>query len=295
MNQPAHVFTATAATFEQDVIQRSLQVPVLLQFWAEWCGPCKQLKPVLEKLARDYGGAFELALVDVDAEQQLAGALQIRSVPTVMLVKGGQLVDGFAQALPEGQLKAFLTQHGIEPDVKLAGIEGLEDAGTDAAAAPAVDPAAEVERLRAAVAAEPDKDDAKLDLAVALLRAGGSTDEARGLLDGLPANLATDDRARHAQARLGFAQQLEGSPPRDALEARVAADAADHEARHLLGLRLIVDGDAEAGLEQLITLLQADRDFSGGLPRKALIDAFTVIEDPVLVSRFRRRMSSILF
>lgn len=294
MNQPAHVFTATAATFEHDVIQRSLQVPVLLQFWAEWCGPCKQLKPVLEKLARDYGGAFELALVDVDAEQQLAGALQIRSVPTVMLVKGGQLVDGFAQALPEGQLKAFLAQHGIEPEVKLAGVEAAADLGADAPPAP-VDPAAEVARLRAAVAAEPGKDELKLDLAVALLRAGGSTDEARGLLDALPANLATDDRARHAQARLGFAQQLEGAAARPELEARLASDPADHAARHLLGLRLIVDGEAEAGLEQLIALLQADRNFAEGLPRKALIDAFTVIEDPALVSRFRRRMSSILF
>lgn len=295
MNQPAHVFTATAAGFERDVIQRSLQVPVLLQFWAEWCGPCKQLKPVLVKLARDYGGAFELALVDVDAEQELAGALQIRSVPTVMLVKGGQLVDGFAQALPEGQLKAFLAQHGIEPDVKLAGVEGLADAATEDAPAAPVDPAAEVARLRAEAAAAPEKDELKLELAVALLRAGGSTVEARALLDGLPANLATDDRARNAQARLGFAQTLEGAPGRRDLEARVAADAGDLDARHLLGLRLIVDGEAEAGLEQLIALLQADRDHSGGLPRKALIDAFTVIEDAALVSRFRRRMSSILF
>lgn len=295
MNQPSHVFTATAATFERDVIQRSLKVPVLLQFWAEWCGPCKQLKPVLEKLARDYGGAFELALVDVDAEQQLAAALQIRSVPTVMLVKDGQLVDGFAQALPEGQLKAFLAQHGVEPEVRIAGAEAVDaDVGTAVPEAP-VDPAAEVARLRAAVAAEPGKDELKLDLALALLRAGGSTDEARALLDGLPANLAADDRARNAQARLGFAQKLEGAPPRQALEARVAADPADHEARHLLGLRLIVDGESEAGLEQLIALLQADRDYSEGLPRKALIDAFTVIEDPALVGRFRRRMSSILF
>lgn len=295
MNQPAHVFTATAAGFEREVIHRSLQVPVLLQFWAEWCGPCKQLKPVLEKMAREYGGAFELALVDVDAEQQLAGALQIRSVPTVMLVKGGQLVDGFAQALPEGQLKAFLSQHGIEPAVKLAGIEGHDDADTGMAAAAPVDPAAEVERLRAAVAAEPGKDELKLDLAVALLRAGGSSEEARGLLDALPANLATDDRARSAQARLGFAQQLEGAPSRAALQARVDADAGDHAARHLLGLRLIVDGEAEAGFEHLIALLQADRNYADGLPRKALIDAFTVVEDAALVGRFRRRMSSILF
>ncbi|MGY6517665.1 MAG: tetratricopeptide repeat protein [Lysobacteraceae bacterium] len=295
MDQPSHVFDATAQTFEREVIQRSLQVPVLVQFWAEWCGPCKAIKPVLEKLAGAYGGAFELARVDVDAEQQLAAALQIRSVPTVMLVKGGQLVDGFAQALPEGQLKAFLAQHGIEPEVKLAGIDS--DAGDDGseAQAPPPDPAAEVARLRQALAAEPGRDELKLDLALALLRAGEGVQEAERLLEGLPANLATDDRARSAQARLGFARQLDGGASRSELESRLAGDPADHDARHRLGLRLIVDGEAEAGLEQLIALLQADRDWNEGTPRKALIDAFTVIEDAALVSRYRRRMSSILF
>lgn len=295
MDQPSHVFDATAQTFEREVIQRSLQVPVLVQFWAEWCGPCKAIKPVLEKLAGAYGGAFELARVDVDAEQQLAAALQIRSVPTVMLVKGGQLVDGFAQALPEGQLKAFLAQHGIEPEVKLAGIDS--DAGDDGSEtqAPPPDPAAEVARLRQALAAEPGRDELKLDLALALLRAGEGVQEAERLLEGLPANLATDDRARSAQARLGFARQLDGGASRSELESRLAGDPADHDARHRLGLRLIVDGEAEAGLEQLIALLQADRDWNEGAPRKALIDAFTVIEDAALVSRYRRRMSSILF
>jgi putative thioredoxin len=292
MTPPAHVFEATAATFERDVIQRSLSVPVLIQFWAEWCAPCKQLKPVLEKLAGAYGGAFELALVDVDAEQQLAGALQIRSVPTVMLVKDGQLADGFAQALPEGQLKAFLTQHGIEPVVKIA---GAGDAPEAEPAEHTPDPAAEVARLRALVDSEPDRDEHRLDLALALLRAGGDCDEAERLLAGLPANLAVDDRARSAQAHLGFARQLQGGPSRGELESRLARDPGDHQARHLLGLRLIVDGEPEAGLEQLIALLQADRDFADGLPRKALIDAFTVIGDAALFGRFRRRMASILF
>ena len=135
-----HVFDATAASFEANVIHASLETPVLVDFWATWCGPCKTLGPILEKLASEYGGAFRLAKIDVDKEQQLAAAFQIRSVPTVMLVKGGQLVDGFPGALPEGELRQFLASHGIEPAAH------AEDA--DAAPAPPADPHAEVLRLR---------------------------------------------------------------------------------------------------------------------------------------------------
>jgi putative thioredoxin len=283
-----HVFDATTDSFEAEVIQRSLQVPVLIDFWATWCGPCKTLGPILEKLAAEYHGAFELAKVDVDKEQQLAGAFQIRSVPTVILVKDGQLVDGFPGALPEGQLREFLKHHGIEP--------AAADAGADAAAAePAapVDPHAEVMRLRKAVEAAPDDDALKLDLALALLATGGAH-EAEKLLDALPANLATDDRAVKARARLGFAALLADAPPREVLEAAVAADPADLRARHLLGVRGIVSGDAEGGLEQFLEMLRRDRNFEDGLPRKALIDAFRVVEDEDLVGRYRRRMSSLL-
>ena len=101
MTETTYVFDATTATFEAEVLQKSLQTPVLVDFWATWCGPCKTLGPMLEKLAAEYNGAFELAKVDVDKEQQIAAAFQIRSVPTVFLVKGGQLVDGFPGAIPE--------------------------------------------------------------------------------------------------------------------------------------------------------------------------------------------------
>jgi putative thioredoxin len=284
----AHVFDATTDGFEADVLQRSLTTPVLVDFWAEWCEPCKTLGPILDKLADDFHGAFVLAKVDTEAEPEIAAAFQIRSIPTVFLVKDGQIVDGFQGALPEGQVREFLKHHGIEPAAAPA------EAESEAPAAPPVDPHAEVMRLRKAVEAEPDKDEHKLDLALALLQTGGAT-EAERLLDALPANLSTDDRAVRARARLGFAALLKDAPPPATLEAAIAADPDDLRARHLLGAHRLVSGDAEPGLEQFLEMLRRQRDFEDGLPRKALIDAFRVVEDEDLVGRYRRKMSSLLF
>jgi putative thioredoxin len=289
MSAPApHVFDATAQNFEADVLQRSLQTPVLLDFWAEWCAPCKTLGPVLEKFAADYGGAFVLAKVDVEAEQELGAAFQIRSIPTVVLVKDGQLVDGFQGALPEGQLREFFKHHGIEP---LAAAE--TDTETETTAAVAIDPQADIARLREEIAAAPDKDELKLELVLALLQTGDAG-EAERLLDGLPANLATDDRAVRARARLGFAALLKDAPTADALQAAVDADPTDLGARHLLGVHHIVAGRSQDGLEAFLEMLRRDRGYEDGLPRKALIDAFRVIEDEDLVGQYRRKMSSLL-
>ena len=283
----AHVFDATTAGFETDVLQKSLQVPVLVDFWAEWCGPCKSLGPILEKLADDFHGAFLLAKVDTEAEPQIASAFQIRSIPTVFLVQGGQIVDGFQGALPEGQVREFLKHHGIEPAAPAA-----DEAPIDVAAP--VDPHAEVQRLRKAIEGEPDKAELKLDLALALLQTGGAR-EAETLLDALPANLSTDDRAVKARARLGFAALLDNAPPAEVLDAAIAANPADLRARHLLGAQRLVAGRNEEALEQFIEMLRSDRNFEDGLPRKTLIDAFRVIDDAELVSRYRRRMSALLF
>src|SRR6476619_7497586 len=247
-----HVFDATAANFDADVLRKSLETPVLVDFWAEWCGPCKQLGPVLEKLAGEYNGAFRLAKVDVDAEQQLGAAFQIRSIPTVMLVKDGQLVDGFPGALPEGQLREFLKHHGIEP------AEPPAEASAEVADETPPDPHAEVLRLRKAVEAAPEQDSLKLDLALALL-ATGHAHESEQLLDALPANLSTDDRAIRARARLEFGALLQDAPPAQVLEAAVAANPDDLRARHLLGVQQIVAGDPEAGLTQFLEMLRRNR------------------------------------
>lgn len=288
MSAAAHVIDVTTARFQDDVLQASLQRPVLVDFWATWCGPCKTLGPILEKLAAEYNGAFTLAKVDVDAEQQLAGYFGIRSVPTIILIKDGQPVDGFPGALPEGQLRQFLAQHGIEP-LPADADESAADAET-----PALDPHAQLAALRQSIAAEPARDDLKLDLALALSRVG-EVDEATRLLDALPANLAADDRAKRARASLGFAALLKDAPARAELERRLAADEGDLRARHLLGAHLFVEGEQDAALEHWLDLLRRDRNFDEGLPRRTLIDAFLSIDDDDLVGRYRRKMASLLF
>ena len=287
MSDKAHVFDATTDTFEAEVLQKSMQTPVLVDFWAPWCGPCKTLGPVLEKLAGEFNGAFELAKVDVDQEQEVAAAFQIRSVPTVFLVKGGQIVDGFPGAVPEGQLREFLKQHGIEP-------AAAANEEPEVAELAPLDPHAEVQARRQAVEAEPDRPELQLDLALALLRTGAAA-EAETLLDGLPVNLSTDERAVSARARLQFIALLKDAPPPPVLEAAVAANPDDLYARHLLGVHQLMSGQAEAGLDQLLEMLRRDRSYQDGLPRKAMIDAFRVVEDEALVGQYRRRMSSLLF
>lgn len=157
-----------------------------------------------------------------------------------------------------------------------------------------LDPQDQAAALREAIAAEPDKDELKLDLALALLKTG-DTAEAEQLIDALPANLATDDRAVRAKARLSFANVLKDAPDADALQAAVAANGADLRERHLLGVRHLLDGNDETALEQFLEMLRQDRAFDDNLPRRSLIDAFRVIEDEDLVGRYRRKMSSLVF
>lgn len=282
-------FDASTERFEIDVLARSREVPILIDFWAEWCAPCRQLKPILEKVVAEYGGRVLLAKVDTDKEAQVAALFGIRSLPTVVLLKDGQPVDGFMGAQPESAVREFLAQHlGLAAnDLDGEFAEMPQDQAFEA-------PEHAVARLQAAIEAEPDKDELKLDLALALLRSGDSA-AAEGILDALPANLSEDDRARHARSQLAFAAVIADAPPRGELERRVAGDPGDLDARHKLGVRLLLDGDAAAGLEQFLEILQRDRGFGDDLGRRSMIDAFRVIEDEDLIGQYRRRMSSLLF
>ena len=282
----SHVFEVDELNFEADVLQASLTTPILVDFWATWCEPCKVLGPMLEKLAAEYNGAFRLGKVDVDKQQQLAGVFGIRSIPTVMLIKDGQPLDGFAGALPEGQLREFLSRH----------VQPLEAAPVDEEAdvANAETPEQAINRLQQAIAAAPDKSELKLDLALALMRVGNVA-SAEAELNALPVKLATDDRAVRLRSQLDLARALQGAPPLAELQQRVQSDDKDWSARDLLGVRLLLEGDAAGGLDQFLAILQHARDWGDGQAKKRLLAAFATLDDAELVGRYRRKMASLLF
>ena len=282
------IFDATQANFEAEVIQASFEQPVLVDFWATWCGPCKTLGPLIEKLVGEYDGAVRLAKVDCDKEQQLAAMFGVRSIPTVVLVRDGQLVDGFTGALPENALREFLARH-VQPGDAADGdfVEEVAPVSNET-------PEQAIARIQQEMAAQPDKAELKLDLALAQLRAGNAA-AAEAELDSLPANLAPDDRARRLRGQLEFARAVKDAPSAAELQQRLERDPADHAARDLLGLRLLLDGDPAGGLEHLLAVLKADRNWNEGQAKKHLVAAFDVLDDADLVGTYRRKMSSLLF
>lgn len=285
MSALPYVFDATEANFETEVIQASMNAPVLVDFWAAWCGPCKQLGPILEKVVAGYDGGLKLAKVDTDAQQQLAAVFGIRSLPTVVLVKDGQMIDGFMGALPEGQVREFLNRHIAAP---------TEQAPATPIPTVAEKPETTIAHLRKEIAAAPDKPELKLDLALALMQ-HGDADAAQTELDALPDSLAEDARAKRLRNQIDFARALKDAPDMATLRARLATDANDHAARDLLGVRLLLDGNAAAGLDEFLHILRTARAWNDGAAKKRLIAAFSVLDDEDLVGSYRRKMASLLF
>jgi len=263
---------------------------VLVDFWAAWCGPCRSLGPTLEKLADEFAGAFRLAKVDTDAQMQLAAVFGIRSLPTVVLLKQGQMVDGFMGALPEGAIREFLAKHDIVAGAGTA----AEDFADEETIELALSPQEQIAQLQQDIATHPDKPELKLELALAYMQAGDAA-AAEAELDALPANLSADAKAKRLRGQLDFARALEGAPSTNELRARIAGNSEDFEARDLLGVRLLLGDDAAAGLDEFLYILKARRDWNEGAAKKRLIAAFNVLDDEALVGTYRRKMSSILF
>jgi putative thioredoxin len=279
----------TLATFEKDVITASTLAPVLVDFWAPWCGPCKTLGPMLEKLEAEYAGRWRLVKVNVDENQELAAHFQVRSIPHVMAFADGQPVDQFVGVLPEGQLRAFLDR--------------LVPQGADAARAEAQIALAEGRRedaydaLKAALAYDPGFDDARLDL-IELLLEDHRVDEVRKEVDLLSPKTTQgiDARFNAIKTRLDAMDAAADLPPTDALEARVAANPADLEARFDLASALIARRKYADALEHLLAIVQRDRTFRDDIGRKTMLSVFDLAaHQPELVSQWRRKLSAALF
>jgi len=282
--QPTAALDITTANIERELLQASMTQPVLVLFWTPRSNGSIELGKLLESIAGEYQGALTFARINVDSEAQIVGMFGVRSIPTTILMREGQPVDGFGGVLPEAEIRDLLARH--------LGASVPMDA--DDVEQPAESPQQAIERLQRELEASPERAELKLDLALALMQSGDAR-AAQSLLDALPANLEGDDRAKRLRGQLEFAEVLRNAPDIAELERRVAANPNDHEARDLLGVRLLVGGHSEAGLEQFLAILKADRHWNEGLARKRLIAAFLTIDDADLVGTCRRRMSSLLF
>jgi putative thioredoxin len=272
--------------FEAEVLQRSLQQPVLVDFWAAWCAPCKALMPLLAKLADEYAGGFMLAKVNTDEHQQLAMQCGIRSLPTVMLVKDGQIIDGFVGAQPESAIRALLDKHGVQAagsEAPPAPLSVSEQLGGDRQQAIAV--------LRAQLQQMPDDEMALLELSE-LLIAEGDYQAAGECAARVPEGKGGDQLER-VQAALRLAAQLDGAPGVEELRQRLGDNARDSEAQYLLALRQALAGDAETALESLVGIVTRDRKYGDDAARKAMIEIFSMLggTGPV-VKQYRSRLYS---
>jgi len=275
-------FDVTDADFEQRVIERSMEVPVLLDCWAPWCGPCKSLKPLLEKLVQAYGGQFVLAKLNSDENPGLAQALQLRSIPAVFLISQGQVVDQFMGALPEGQIRAFLDKH-VKPQVSPVDELRAQAQAADADTAEAL--------LRQALALQPGHVDVTLDLAERVI-ARGALDDAAALLARLSAD-AGRDRLAALLKRIELARNRPQGDPA-ALAARIAANPKDHEARFALAALQVYDGDFNAAFDTLLEVVLRDRGEWREKARVQLVDWFAACGDADAVSRGRRYLGMYL-
>jgi putative thioredoxin len=285
MADSADIVTANQHNFEAEVLEESYRRPVLVDFWAPWCGPCRMLMPLLDKIVREANGVLKLAKVNTDEEMALAGMFGIRSLPTVVLFKDGRPVDGFMGAQPEGAIKAMLAKHLTAP------AEAEADDLLDPAAEEDLD--ARIQAARELVRREPNKEEHQVALADLLAQAGEIT-EAEQILAKLSA-LAEGEGAKRVKARIHFSRVEADAPSERELQSRIAQDPHNLRARYLLGVKLLLAGQWRGALDQFLTILKTDRKFEDDLGRKALIDAFKLIDDEDLVGEYRRKMTSLLF
>ncbi|MFH1603568.1 MAG: co-chaperone YbbN [Pseudomonadota bacterium] len=281
----SYSFETGTEAFERDVLKASQETPVLVDFWAPWCAPCRALKPILEKLAVEYQGRFLLAKVNSDEHPQLSARLGVRSIPNVKAFVDGKLADEFTGALPEKAVRAFLDRLIPTPGEKLRRVARslLMQGDFD-----------EAERhLRSALELEPANHAIRLDL-VELLLAKNNQAEADVLITPIPER-ERDERAERLYSVLALWKRSQQLPAIADLEARLAANPDDLQSRLALGERLVADKRYESALAALLEVVRADKGAMRTGARKLMLDVFNLADQPELVSRYRKLLAGALY
>ena len=286
MSNSPYIVEITSNNYQSDVIEQSRKVPVLVDFWAPWCQPCKMLMPVLANLAEQYRGKFILAKINTEEEQELAAQFGIRSIPTVKLFRNGEPVDEFAGALPEAEIRKFLDKHIPRES------DGLVDQAEQLLLQGDIDNAMTL--LQQAKASDPAN--SNIDIALAQAHAAaGNAEKALEIADQLPADIQEKPEMQVLRGLLFFEQLLKGAPSESVLRERLNRDENDSEARYLLAVHQVVNQRYEDAANTLLELMRRDRSHGDDAARKALLKLFDILGDDPLVPRYRSRMMSLIY
>ena len=285
------VTDVSEANFMAEVVDKSMTVPVIVDFWAPWCGPCRQLGPALEAAVHDAKGKVVMAKVNVDENQMIAGQMRVQSIPTVYAFWQGQPVDGFQGALPASELKKF-----VEKLAALAGDGGLADAVAAAEEMLAEGAAVDAAETFAAILEEDGENAEAYGGLVRAHLALGNLDQAEAFLAGVPAKIAASAPVEAARAQVALARQAEKAGPLDALKTAVEADPADAQARFDYAQALHAGGQIEEAVDQLLELFRRDREWNEGAAKTQLFTIFDALKpnDPIVL-KGRRKLSSMVF
>jgi len=279
-------YDVDAANFEQIVLENSRHTPVVMDFWAEWCGPCKVLKPILEKLAEEYQGRFILAKINADHNQELAAQFGVRGIPSVKAVYNGELLEEFSGAIPEAEVRAFLDRIIPSPAEELRAAANRARAAGDNAQA--------LQWLAEASKLDAGNEEVRLDAADILLSLD-QLDEAKRLLDSLSPASRMEERAQQLIARLIFAQGGQQGGDEPDLRRRIDADPADMEVRMQLANLLVAAGRHAEGLDELLEIVRRERYWNDDAARKTILAVFNMLGGQgELVATYRRKLASAL-